>query len=45
MIVRTFKRFFSNSVKFTFIKRDGTKQNVEAQKGQHLLEIAKANDV
>ena len=35
----------SNKVSFAFIKRDGTKQQVEAEPGMHLLEIAKRYDV
>lgn len=36
---------FSNIIKFTFVLRDGSKKLVEAQKGKHILEIAKENDV
>ena len=45
MITRHLRHLFSTSIRFSFIKRDGTKQNVEAKKGQHLLAIAKDNDV
>lgn len=33
----------ASTVKFSFILRDGTKRDVEAEVGKHILEIAKAN--
>jgi ferredoxin len=32
-------------INFTFVLRDGTHKNVQAHVGQHILEIAKQNDV
>lgn len=40
-LTHTSKSFFSKQVKFTFIKRDGTKREVVAKEGQHILEVAK----
>ena len=44
-VVRLLRFAFGESVKFSFVLRDGSKRAVEAKKGQHILEIAKANDV
>lgn len=37
--------FSSQTVRFSFILRDGSERKVEAQVGRHILEIAKDNDV
>lgn len=39
------KSFFSDMVRFKFVLRDGTKKEVVAQTGKHVLEVAKENDV
>lgn len=36
---------FMSTIKFSFKQRDGTLKPVEAKKGQHILEVAKENDV
>ncbi len=35
----------SQTVRFSFILRDGSRKEVEAVKGKHILEVAKENDV
>lgn len=42
---RLTKFSFSKIIRFSFVLRDGTKKLVEAEKGKHILEIAKENDV
>jgi ferredoxin len=44
-LVRSTRFAFSTQVRFTFIKRDGTRKEVTAKHGQHILEVAKENDV
>jgi hypothetical protein len=36
---------FANQIKFSFILRDGTKKAVTADKGDHILAVAKKFDV
>ncbi len=48
MLSKIWKYAFSSSsqtVKFSFILRDGSHKQVEAIKGKHILEVAKENDV
>jgi len=45
LLLRTAKHFFGSTVRFTFQKRDGTLLPVIAEKGKHILEVAKDNDV
>jgi hypothetical protein len=37
--------FFFSKVKFSFILRDGSTKEVVAEKGIHILQVAKDNDV
>ena len=45
LLKHALRRGFANTVKFTFVKRDGSKLPVETEAGRHLLDIAKKNDV
>lgn len=38
-------RFNMSSIKFSFKLRDGSLKQVQCKKGQHILDVAKANDV
>ncbi len=38
-------RHLFSKVKFSFINKDGTKTAVEAEKGEHLLSVAKKYDI
>lgn len=40
-LARLTKFSFSKIIKFSFVLRDGSKKSVEAEKGKHILEIAK----
>ena len=45
LLAKTIRLLFSSTVRFAFIRRDGSRLEVEAEKGKHILEIAKANGV
>jgi hypothetical protein len=44
-IVKGINYKFSNQVSFSFILRDGTKKQVVAENGEHILAVAKKYDV
>ena len=45
LLLRKARQMFGSTIRFTFVKRDGSLLPVTALKGKHILEVAKDNDV